>query len=90
MNRRGCYCDLWEKNPAALEAAGVPRDHCGSCQTCGRPGHIRHFPGPVPFTGSWCDFHFRLVSFFHPLGFPGTMLYIAHIAGVILWLVFGR
>jgi len=28
---------------------------CGTCEECNEPGHIQHFPGPVPYTGAWCD-----------------------------------
>ena len=75
MNERGCYCGLWEKNPAFLESQKVPRGYCGFCQVCGQPGHIRHFPGAVPYTGCWCDAHYRRVSLIHPLGSPGMLLY---------------
>jgi len=89
MNERGCYCDLWEKNPAFYESRGVPRGYCGFCMKCGKPGHTRHFPGAVPFNGCWCDFHYRVASIIHPLGFPGTLIYFGLIAGaVILWIIF--
>ena len=66
INKRGCYCGLWEKNPAFYETRGVPRGYCGFCMKCGKPGHTRHFPGAVPFTGCWCDFHYRVASIIHP------------------------
>lgn len=60
-------------------------------QTCKGPGHTRHFPGAVPYTGCWCDFHYRLLSFIHPLGFPGTLLYFGvGVIGVVLWIVLRR
>lgn len=31
---------------------------CGKCQVCGEPGHTCHYPGSLPYTGSWCDKHF--------------------------------
>ena len=87
--KRGCYCRVWNTNPAHFESLGVPRGYCGLCKVCGRPGHTRHFPGAVPYTGSWCDFHYRMASLFHPLGFPGTLLYFGIVvAGLILWFVF--
>jgi len=46
---RGCYC-----RPGDVT--------CGTCERCGRPGHARHFPGPVPYTGAWCDPCYRLVG----------------------------
>lgn len=39
---RECYCTPGQ-------------DSCGTCERCGAPGHTRHFPGPVPVTGAWCD-----------------------------------
>lgn len=39
---RTCYC---------IEDGGF----CGTCQTCGAPGHVRHYPGSAPYSGSWCD-----------------------------------
>jgi hypothetical protein len=53
--RQDCYCDLWDKAPEVLEAQGVRRGYCGICGDCGAQGHTRHYPGPVPFTGAWCD-----------------------------------
>jgi len=49
--KRGCYCGVWDTNPGAYESLGYPHSYCGFCQACGRPGHTRHFPGPVPYTG---------------------------------------
>ena len=51
----GCYCILWDKDPEHLKNKQVPEGYCGLCETCGRPGHTRHFPGAVPYTGPWCD-----------------------------------
>ena len=91
MNERGCYCGLWEKNPTHFESLGVPRGYCGFCQTCGSPGHTRHFPGAVPSTGCWCDVHYRRASWLHPLGTYGIFFYTAVIAAVfgVWWIVTG-
>lgn len=35
------------------------------CQICGKEGRITQFPGPVPYTGCWCENHLdalRVVS----------------------------
>jgi hypothetical protein len=88
MNERGCYCETWEKNSAHFESKGLPRGYWGFCQVCQRPGHTRHFPGAVGYTGSWCDYHYRLLSLIHPLGFPGAFLYFgAASAAIVAWLV---
>jgi hypothetical protein len=74
---RDCYCELWEKDPSVLEKQGVPRGFCGLCDSCKTPGHVRHFPGIVPYSGSWCDAHYRRLSFVHPLAIPGIFFYAA-------------
>jgi hypothetical protein len=50
---RGCYC-------------GEGETSCGTCDRCGGAGHTRHFPGPVPVTGAWCDRCYRIVEWTHP------------------------
>ncbi len=71
----GCYCILWDKDPEHLKNKQVPEGYCGLCETCGRPGHTRHFPGAVPYTGTWCDRHYRRAMILHPLGRIGVMIY---------------
>lgn len=75
LNARGCYCDLREKDPAFFASRGIPPGHCGICETCGKPGHTRHFPGAAPYTGAWCDYHYRRLSLLHPLGTFGAPFY---------------
>ena len=88
LNKRGCYCGIWDTNPAHFESQGVPRGFCGFCETCNKPGHTRHFPGSVPYTGCWCDFHYRRLSIIHPLGSYGAFLYFGVAAMiVVLWLL---
>ena len=65
MNQRGCYCDLWDKNPASLIEQGVPRGFCGICVRCGNPGHLRQAPGATPVTLAWCDACFRRQQALH-------------------------
>jgi hypothetical protein len=72
---RGCYCGLWDTSPATLEAQGVLRGFCGRCCVCGQPGHLRHFPGPVPLTNAWCDRHYRRTWLFNPRGSLGTLVW---------------
>jgi hypothetical protein len=59
---RNCYCDLWTKSPEVLRKQGIPEGYCGICERCGRPGHLRHFPGPVPYTGAWCDRCYKMIG----------------------------
>lgn len=74
-NARDCFCDRRHKDPGLYDSQGIPPGYCGVCEKCGRPGHTRHFPGAVPYTGAWCDRHYRLLSLLHPLCFPGGLLY---------------
>lgn len=90
-NARGCYCELWNTKPEFLEQQEIPRGYCGLCQVCGRPGHIRHHPGAVPYTGSWCDWHYRRVALFHPFAPLGCILWLGLLVGVpLLFRLVGR
>jgi len=64
LGRRYCYCpkgDEASKRLRALhESQGVPKGFCGKCQVCDEPGHVCHYPGPLPFTGRWCDKHYLI------------------------------
>src|SRR5207244_3904871 len=82
-NKRGCRCGGSETSPGGQEAAGLPRGYCGLCVMCSKPGHSRHHPGAVRFTGAWCDFHYRVLAVIHPLAPVGTFLWLAVIASVI-------
>ena len=79
-----CYCDLWDKNQKVLEDQGVPRGYCSFCQKCKKPGHTRHFPGAVPYTGGWCDYHYSLLKWLHPLGSIGVIIWTVAISGLLL------
>lgn len=78
--QKGCYCSLWLTNPEVLRSQGVPEGFCGRCQQCGAPGHTRHFPGPVPYTGAWCDRCYGILTWTWPFRVP---------AGWFLLLAFG-
>lgn len=60
LDRRACYCHQWQtqEDRKHLLAQSIPEGFCGKCQVCGEPGHMCHYPGPVPFTGAWCDTHY--------------------------------
>jgi hypothetical protein len=79
-----CYCSLWEKSSETLEAQGIPRGFCGLCDVCGKPGHVMHFPGAAPFTGSWCKFHYYRTMILHPKGTIGGLLWGMIILGGII------
>ena len=55
----GCYCPPDGQRPAYLVEQNIPRGFCGICERCGAPGHTRHHPGAVPYTGAWCDRCYR-------------------------------
>lgn len=86
----GCYCTLWNKDPEYLKNKNVPEGYCGLCEKCGRPGHIRHFPGGVPYTGTWCERHYRRAMIMHPLGRIGVFIYALLILGPFLFFFLNR
>src|SRR5690242_9745416 len=84
--RRGCYCGVWETSPQTYETLGYPRGFCGICERCGQPGHTRHFPGAVPYTGSWCDYHYWMLFWTDlrsPFGFIIWLLVLGSLAFLI-------
>ncbi len=87
VNQRGCYCDLWDTNPALYEKLGYQRGFCGSCERCGAPGHTRHFPGPVPYTGAWCDKCYQILKWTWP--FRSVIGWIYIVAGTLILFAIG-
>jgi hypothetical protein len=71
-----------------MEKQSIPEGYCGLCDKCGKPGHTRHFPGMVPFTGTWCEKHFRMAMWLHPLGGKGIYLYIGFFLLAVVGLLF--
>lgn len=84
---RNCYCGTRGANDKALQE-GIPQGYCGLCEICGKPGHVRHHPGAVPATGSWCDFHYALLAIFHPLTIIGFFVWLLFFAAIILGAIF--
>lgn len=85
---RACYCELlWSKSPELLESQGVPRGFCALCHKCRKPGHLRHFPGAVPYTGGWCEAHYFRAKWLHPLGSFGVLVWfgVPLLATLALW-----
>jgi hypothetical protein len=82
-----CYCDLRRTNPGVLEKQGVPLGYCGIC-SCGAPGHVRHYPGPVPVSGAWCDDCYSCLPA-TPLVTKLFYLFLSLIAGglLLVWLL---
>ncbi|MFC1855483.1 hypothetical protein ACFL2A_02945 [Thermodesulfobacteriota bacterium] len=62
---RGCYCGALDDD--FLKKEGIPQGYCGICERCSKPGHTRHYPGPVPYTGSWCDRCYKIEGVFYVL-----------------------
>jgi hypothetical protein len=85
-SQRNCYCRIWATGPAMYEERGLPRGFCGTCERCGKPGHLRHFPGPVPYTGAWCDRCHVITALTWPFYTLIGWIYIAIAVG-ILWFV---
>ena len=84
---RNCYCGIWDKDPAMYEGKGYPRGYCGVCDRCGIPGHTRHFPGPVPYTGSWCDRCYRILAWTWPFRSLGGWIYILAVVAIVVAIV---
>jgi len=73
-SEKSCYC-------------GPGDDFCSVCDLCGAPGHLRHFPGAAPVTGSWCDKHYRRLRVLHPNGTIGRWLHLVALAVVVATLL---
>lgn len=85
VNERGCYCEGWDTAPDRMRSAGHEPGHCGTCERCGAAGHTRHHPGPLPYTGAWCDVCYRRERFTWPLRYPPFWFFAAVAVGVLLW-----
>ena len=79
MKRNQCYCGKIPKE--TLEKEGIPEGYCGLCDICNKPGHTQHFPGAVPYTGTWCDKCFVRVRRMHRLKIGAILL------GVIILII---
>ena len=79
-----CSCSLWSTDPQLLESQGVPPGFCGHCDVCGAPGHLRHFPGALPVTGTWCDPHFKRTLWLHPMAVHGRWVWGMGLAVILI------
>ena len=77
-NKRNCYCSI-------PKIENGPIEYCGTCAVCGEPGHTRHHPGTVPYTGGWCDYHYKKLAWTHPTAKPGFFVWMIG-AGLIILL----
>jgi hypothetical protein len=78
------YCELLRAKPEFSRSQNLPEGYCGRCH-CGKPGHVRHFPGSAPYSGAWCDFHYWRIAVLHPMGVPGGALwFVALTIGTLL------
>lgn len=84
--KRQCYCDSLSGDFRREQKK--PDGYCGICERCGKPGHTQHFPGPVPYTGAWCDRCVKIVALTWPLKSP--VVWVAVIAVVIVVVAFLR
>jgi hypothetical protein len=81
--KRNCYCSVWGTNPATFKKDDLPEGFCGKCERCGELGHTRHFPGPVPYTGAWCDRCYRILSWTWPFRSVRGWTYLVAVALVV-------
>lgn len=87
-SRIGCYCSVWDKDPEFYPKQNVPEGYCGICKRCKEPGHTRHYPGPVPYTGAWCDSCYKFLgrTWFLRLPILWILVYIP-ILGILAYLI---
>ena len=82
---RRCYCGLWDKDPDTLLKQNLKPGYCGYCDWCHAPGHSRHFPGPLPITGAWCDRCYRIVKWTAPLRTSPIWLIVIGCLLAVVW-----
>ena len=75
QKKRMCYCDSLSAEWKAQQ--GYADGYCGVCERCGKPGHTQHFPGPVPYTGAWCDRCVKIVAYTWVFKNPAVLLVLA-------------
>ena len=68
---------MWSEHPDSMRAKGIPPGFCATCEFCGDFGHASHYPGPLPYTGSWCDVCYKVESHLSPSRDSGTWAYDA-------------
>ncbi len=66
QGNRTCYCPEWKDKPRQTGDKTIPETSCGKCDVCGKPGHVSHYPGAVPATGSWCDVCYKKMQWTTP------------------------
>lgn len=88
QKKRMCYCDSISAEWKAEQ--GLPEGFCGVCERCGAPGHTQHFPGPVPYTGAWCDRCVRIVAVTWIFRNPVILFILVTLAVFIITQVFNE
>lgn len=90
MNARQCYCNSISRE--ALAEQGIAAGFCGICEVCQQPGHTRHYPGAVPYTGAWCDACFaqlgKTAKTRKMVGFLFYLLFILLIVATVAYQVY--
>ena len=81
MYERGFYCE--GMSAEFRRSHHIPEGFCGICDRCGKPGHTRHFPGALPYTGTWCDHCYHIVAWTGPFRTPLGWVQLAVFAGII-------
>ena len=86
--QRRCYCK--SSHPELWRERGIPEGFCGICERCGKPGHTQHFPGPLPYTGAWCDRCVKIVALTWPLKNPAVWTVVAVVVVFIVTYIRSR
>jgi hypothetical protein len=85
VKKRMCYCDGLDAE--FRREHHIPNGFCGFCEVCGQPGHTRHHPAPVPYTGAWCDHCYRILVWIWPFRLPVGWFMLVIMALIIALLV---
>ena len=85
MNKRNCYCD--DLSAEFKRTHHIEEGFCGVCSRCGAPGHTRHYPGPVPATGEWCDRCYRITALTWPFTTLTGLQFTLIFCFIMFWVV---
>jgi len=83
--KQDCYCNSFDDEYRKKNK--IPDGYCGLCDICGKPGHTQHFPGSVPYTGTWCDRCLQIVARNHKIKSAIFLLIILSIIIGLIWVI---
>jgi hypothetical protein len=87
-NMKSCYCDYLSDE--FRRQHNIPEGYCGICQQCGAPGHTRHHPAPVAYTGTWCNRCYRKLQWTWMFRTPVGLFILSLIVLLLLFLLWTK